>query len=196
MQDKIAKPILSVLNQDRTQKFVTIVLTLIALSFFGFFAINPTISTITKLRKEVSDSEFANMQLAKKIKNLSVLREQYSNLKNDISLVINAFPKDPNVPLLIAQIQAVAKNATIKITELQNFEVEIIRNNIGIKKQYYSYSFSLSGAGTYENISQFVADITDMERIVNIDTLNINKSSGSTSQSLGFTIQGIAFFKE
>lgn len=184
------------LNQERNQKFFGIVLTLLALSFFGFFAINPTISTILKLKKEVADSQFVFDQLETKMKNLNDLRKQYAKLQNDLSIIVGTIPVQPDAQLLFAQIQTLAQESNIKIVKLQNFEVEVLRNNRGSEKQYYSYSFSLSGSGLFNDTYRFIAAITDMQRIINIDVFSIDKTSDKNAQSLSFDIQGTAYFKE
>lgn len=189
-------PKLPYLNEERSQKFFTIVLTLLALSFFGFFAINPTISTILKLQKKLSDSQFVYSELDTKIKNLSILRNQYANLQNDLPIVIDAISTTPDVHLLFAQIQTVAQESNVKILKLQNFEVEVLKNNKGPGKQYYSYSFSIAGSGSFENISNFVSTVTNMQRVINIEVFAINNISSQDVASLGFNIQGSAFFKE
>lgn len=184
------------LNPERTQQFIGLGLTLIALSFFGFFAINPTISTILRLQKEVADSEFVYNQLDTKIKNLSNLRGEYSNIQNDLPTIINAIPTEPDATLLFAQIQSIAQQSDLEINKLQNFEVEVLKNDKGTSKKYYSYSFVISGSGTFSNISNFASTLTSMQRIVSIDILTINNTLTQDNQSLGFNIQGTAFFKE
>lgn len=180
------------LDQGRYKKFLSIVLTLAALSFFGIFAINPTVSTIVRLQKEVSDSELVYNQLDLKIKNLSELRKQYSLLQNDLSAVTNAIPAEPNVHLLFAQIQAAGQQSNVAIKKLQNSEVEVLKNDKSSPKQYYSYNFSIAGDGTFQSISDFVKTVTNMQRIIDIDVFSIT----GEGQSLGFNIQGVAFFKE
>lgn len=201
MQDNISMsivkskyfPTLPYLNQERTQKFVSIALTLLALSLFGFFAINPTISTILKLQKEVSDSEFVYDQLGTKIKNLSILRKQYASLQNDLPTIVDAIPITPNTHLLFAQIQTIAKESNVKIRNLQNFEIEVLKNSKVPGKQHYSYSFSIAGTGSFENISNFASILTNMQRIIDIEIFSITNQE---NQSLGFNIQGTSFFKE
>jgi len=187
MQDNLKKRF----GEPRTQKFLGIILTLIALSFFGFFAINPTVSAIVKLKKEVSDSELVYNQLESKIRNLSQLRKQYSLLQNDLPTVTDAIPKEPDVHLLFAQIQAAGRENNVKIKKLQNFEVEVLKNNKSAEKPYYSYFFSIAGNGTFQNISDFAKTITNMQRITDIDVFSIT----NREDQLGFTIQGVAFFK-
>lgn len=195
MQNKYF-PTFPYLTPERSQKFFGIVLTLLALSFFGIFAIKPTLSTILKLQKELSDNQFIFDQLETKIKNLTTLRKQYFNLQDDLPAITNAVTVQPEAHLLLAQIQSVARTSNVTIKKLQNFEVEVLKNDKSKDKDYYSYSFSIAGSGPFENISKFVQILTSMERIVNIDVFSVNNITDQKSESLGFDIQGTAFFKD
>lgn len=186
-------PILPHLNQERTQKFFGIALTLLALSFFGFFAINPTVLTILKLQKEVSDSKFVYNELETKIKNLSLLRKEYAGLQNDLFIIKAAIPSEPNAHLLFAQIQAIASESNVKIKKLQNFEVEVLKNSKAPGKPYYSYSFSISGSSSFGNILSFVSAIRNMQRIIDMEVFGITNQD---SQTLVFNMQGTAFFQD
>jgi Tfp pilus assembly protein PilO len=194
MQNKYF-PTLPYLTPERSQKFFGIVLTLCAISFFGFFAISPTVSTVLKLKKELSDNQFVFNQLDIKIKNLTELRKQYFDLQNDLPAITSAITIQPDASVLFAQIQSIAQTSNIAIKKLQNFEVEVLRNDKSAGKNYYSYSFSIAGIGSFENISRFISTITSMERIVNIDGFSINNATDQSSESLGFSVQGSAFFK-
>ncbi len=194
MQNKYL-PTLPYLTPERSQKFFGIVLTLCALSFFGFFAIKPTVSTILKLKKELSDNLFVFHQLEIKIKNLTELRKLYFNLQQDLPTIENAITAQPDVPILFAQIKSIAQTSNIAIKKLQNFEVEVLKNEKSAGKNYYSYSFSIAGTGSFGNISNFISTLTKMERIIDIDTFSINNISDQSEESQGFNIQGTAFFK-
>src|SRR3989344_8503364 len=86
------------LKKEKTQKYSSIIFSLISLSFFGLFAINPTLSTIAKLKKELSDAKFVDSELAEKIANLSSLQEKYNIVEQDIPFVLAAVPKNPQIP--------------------------------------------------------------------------------------------------
>lgn len=188
-------PALPYLSPERNQKFFGIVLTLCALSFFGFFAIKPTVSTILKLQKELSDNQSVLSQMETKIKNLTELRKQYFDLQNDLSMITNAITIWPDVPILFGQIQSIAQTSSITITKLQNSEVEIARNNGRTNKDYRSYSFTMAGSGSFEKILEFTKILVNMERIVNIDTFAINNTADNNG-TIGFDIQGTAFLKD
>jgi Tfp pilus assembly protein PilO len=189
-------PTLPYLTPEGSQKFFSIILTLCAISFFGFFAIKPTVSTILRLQKEFKDNQFVLEQLETKIKNLTQLRKQYFDLQGDVPVITNAIAIRPDVHLLFAQIQSIARESNVTIKKLQNFEVEAIRNDKSAIKDYYSYSFTIGGSGSFKDISKFTQALTNMERIVNIDVFSINDISDQDSKPLEFNIQGTAFFKD
>ncbi len=182
-------------KEEKAQKITGITLTLLALSFFGFFAMNPTFSTIAKLQKEIKDNEFINSQLEQKIVNINKLKLQYATLQDDLPIILQSLPKKAGVPLLTAQIQSIALDSNIHIGKIQNFEVELFKNK-KINKKYYSYIFSIAGAGTYEDINQFISTLSSMQRIVSVDMLSLERSGIQGNSSLGFAINAIAFFKE
>lgn len=183
-------------KEEKAQKFISISLTLFALSLFGFLAINPTLSTIAKLRKEIKDNEFVNSQLQKKIGDLNKLKLQYSSLQNDLPVVFESLPQKADVPTLIAKIQSIARVSNLQIKKIQNFEVEIVKDNKQKDKKYYSYTFSVAGNGTYEGMSQFISSLINMQRIVSVDMLSVEKSQNKDDPSIKFSINAIAFIKE
>lgn len=183
-------------KEEKAQKFMSIALTLLALSFFGFFAISPTLSTIAKLRKEIKDNEFVNSQLEKKIRDLNTLKLQYASLQSDLPIVFESLPKKADVPTLIAKIQSIAKSSNITVKKIQNFEVEVVKNNKEINNKYYSYAFSIEGGGTYEDISRFISTLTNMQRIVSVEILFLRKPAIQDDPSIKFSINAMAFIKE
>jgi Tfp pilus assembly protein PilO len=189
-------PFSTYFSSERNQKFLGLSLTLFAIAFFGFFAIKPTVSTILELRKEISDGEFVLNQLDTKIKNLTELRKQYANLEGDLPIINNAITIQPDVQVLFAQIQAIGQSSNISIKKLQNFEVEVIKNDNSVNKNYYSYSFTVAGSGTFESIINFAQTLTSMERIISIDTFSVSNATSDNNGSLDFNIQGTAYFKD
>ncbi len=182
------------LKKEKTKKYSSIIFSLISLSFFGIFAINPTLSTIAKLRKELSDTKFVDEQLVKKIANLSSLAEKYNIVEKDIPIVLEAVPKNPQVPLLMAQIQAVAKEAGVEIINLQSFEVDVPGSSNNQKK-YSAFSFSTGVQGNYENLTNFINTLSSMKRVISLDTLSINRKDNQPG-ILELDIKGMAYFKQ
>lgn len=180
-------------QNEKTKKLTRIILTLTFVAIFGIFAINPTVSTIIKLKKELTDKQSVEMKLQEKIKNLSLLQEQYVQIQEDIPYVLDAMPDKPQVALLMAQIQSVAANTNISLSNLQNLAVELFNQNIGAENQHLSYSFSVSGTGSLQEIIAFLSELVIMQRILTVDTVSLDQTG--TRETLRFSLQGTAYYK-
>lgn len=180
-------------KKEKAQKVSSIVFSLLALSFFGLFAIEPTLSTIAKLKKDLSDSKYVNEKLLEKISNLSSLQKDYNLLQNDIPIILAAIPQNPQLPTLIGQIQALAQKQHVTIGNLQTYEIEAASAK-NPNKDFYSFSFVITGEGSYTDIVNFLSALTSMRRVITIDELLIGKASNANL--LQFNMKGVAYFKQ
>lgn len=184
----------------KTETFMTLILTFIALSFFVFFAINPTLATISQLNKQLEDSKVVEKQLEEKISHLSALQQQYSHIEPEVPIVFSSIPQTPKVGLFIAQLQAIAKKSSVTLLLLQTFPVEISKNqsadSLAIDKPdyYFSYIFAINIEGEYKNISNFLNSLVSFQRLVTIDSLSITKSP-SNSEKIQLSVRGKTYFK-
>lgn len=182
-------------KEERTQKFTTLVFTIIALCLFGLFAISPTLSTIGNLNKQLADDKFIEQQLSTKINNLYVLQQKYAEIQPDLPYIIDSVPKNPLAPLLVAQIQSLAQNSNISIKGIQTLEVEI-PNAPSKQKSFYAYNFNLTANGSYEDLTKFIDSMIKMQRIVYINVISITKNSGQQGPLSQLNFKGTAYFKQ
>lgn len=191
-------------KEEKTQNFTTLVLTLIAFVIFGLFAIEPTITTIIQLRKQLSDSQIVLDKLQNKIDNLKLLQQQYSLLDQDLLAVFKAVPKTPTVPLLAGQLNAIALEHNLKLIRLQILEVEIARTktasasaseDANTTNNNGSFSFLIDVQGQQSDMTNFLSSLVNFDRIVTIDTLSETRDPQKDTQSI-LSIRGKAYFKE
>lgn len=179
-------------KEEKTRQFTTIALTLIAASFFGIFAINPTLSTIAQLQKQLEDNRSVNVQLDKKIAALNSLQQKYVTLTNDIALVQEAIPQSPEIPLLLAQVQGVAKKSNVTLTNLQTFQIELAKNQKTSQK-YSAFVFAADAQGTYLQCLEFLSNFVDTQRITTIDAISLSQDEKTGAYRIH--IRGKAYFK-
>lgn len=180
------------MKKDNTRIITTLILTFTAMSFFGIFAINPTLSTIVDLRKQLTDSEFVAEQLETKIANLSTLQNKYTQLAPDIPVVLEAIPENPAATLLVGQVQTIARDNNITILSLRISEVQLT-SNVQSPTKGSSFTFLIEAKGNYQSMIAFVDKLTRFNRIVVIDSLGINKDN--KQNSLLLNVRGRAYFK-
>lgn len=190
--EKYYKDLLPYFKKEKNQRYFTIILTLGASIFFTLFAINPTLSTISKLRKELEDSRFVEQKLSQKINNLSSLSTGYQSIQKDITFIHDAIPLQPEAPLLVAQIQSIAQDSGVSVTELKVLPVNLNNQSATASS---AFGFQLTVQANYEGLQTFTSDLTNMQRVISIDGISITKT-GEVDQNLEIEINGSAFYKK
>lgn len=180
------------IQQDTTHTFVMLALTFGALSFFGIFAISPTLSTIFDLRKQLADDTFVNQQLQTKINNLSSLEQQYNQMGSNLTNIYNAIPQNPDAPLLSAQIAALAQKHNLTLTNYNVAEVQLVSSTKNSKVQ--SFVFTLQAEGNYNDMLSFTKELPTLTRLITVESMEIGKSQ--QSGALALTLRGRQYFKE
>jgi Tfp pilus assembly protein PilO len=192
VSDKLKIPSLQGLESENNKKFFSITLTILALSFFGFFAIRPTISTIAKLEKEIKDNEFVLSEQEAKITSLRQLETQYGKLGNSIQVVTNAVTVKPEVTLLMGQIQTLCENSNINIKTVQSDEVLIVQTDK--EEKYYPFTFEVTGTGSSGDIYKLAQRITNIERVLKINSFTLSYVKDQSEGVLQATIEGTAYY--
>ncbi len=180
------------MQQETVRSFVTLALTFGALIFFGIFAINPTLSTIVDLKKQIEDNKAVDQQLTTKINNLSSLQQQYNQLGTDLTTIYDAVPKSAEAPLLSAQIAALAKKNALTITTYRVAQVQIATKQVSNKTQ--SFIFTLQAQGNYNNMLTFASELANLNRIITVESMEISRDS--RTNDLAITLRGRQYFKQ
>jgi Tfp pilus assembly protein PilO len=172
---------LPTLQKERVKEYGTLILTFFALSFFSIFAINPTLSTITDLKKQLADNQAADIALKTKIKNLSTLQEIYTSISPDLGYIDTAIPNTPSVVDLLGKLQSLSKQANVKILALQVSDVSLSSPKGGSKKGYSvqtpSFSFLVRVQGSNEQLLSFISSFLSFDRITTVDSLSITTNT-------------------
>ncbi len=191
-------------KQEKTRAITTLALTLIALSFFGIFAINPTLSTIADLRKQIEDAQFVNQKMDQKIANLRSLQTQYAILQNDLPIILSAMPDKPQGSLLLAQLQKLTKDSSVVLFSAEDSRIILFgtpqlrqpvepSTKLTSKAPYFTYQIGTTG--TYENLSRFLSAFVQFDRIVTVENLVLGTDKDNPSQ-LSLFIKGTAYYQK
>jgi Tfp pilus assembly protein PilO len=179
------------MEQENTHIFIMIVLTLVALSFFGIFAINPTLTTIANLEKQVADNKQVDQELTTKLNNLSTLQQQYNVMGTDLTNLYNAVPQDADVPLLSAQVEALAKKHSLMLTTYRVAEVQLATSKKVTTTR--SFIFTLQAEGNYNDMLSFSSELANISRLVTVESMEIGRDS--KTNDLVLTLRGRQYFK-
>ncbi len=178
-------------KRDQAETYFMVILMVLTISFFGIFAIMPTLSTIAELKKTLEDSTFLNDQLKTKISNMSSLQEEYNLLAPNLPLLFAAIPQDIQATTLLGQIQKIAQDENITLTKLEIQEIpEIIdKNDQGLK----SFKIMIGASATqFAQLHTFYMALTNFQRILTFNSIIITKNP--ETESLLLSIDASVYF--
>ncbi len=182
------------IQKQRIWAGMQIILTLFALSFFGIFAINPTLTTIVNLKRQLADANLAVSNLQVKIQNIELLQQKYTALSPDLNVILSAIPTSPSAPTLFGKIQSFAKNNQVTIQALEVKHVGLISRN-GDRMVSSSFPFSLTASGSYTNLEQFLTGLTSIDRIITINSISLGRDTLNPNV-LQLTVNAKAYYQE
>jgi hypothetical protein len=192
--------IVNVYKQRRDLKaFLELILTLAAISFFALFALKPTILTIIELLREIEAKEETVDKMNTKIQNLQQAQTLYIREETRIKLLETAVPDKPAPDLFVRQVEGLATSYPINLLGITIGEVTLL----GEEKEKRSkdelqplpegskgITFSISIAGGYQGLVNFLSALEDTRRPVKIDALNILSPKLEETQNLILVVTG------
>jgi len=152
-------------------------LTLFTVAFFGMFAILPTFKTITKLKKEIKESEEVQVKLQNKIAAMDQAQKFYLQATNDIEIVEKILPDRVKFERLAWQIQWVAKNNQVDISSGGFGEFPVKNLDREKQKELQAVEIDMVLAGSYVNIRAFLQDLAKIDRLIGFDQVSISSKS-------------------
>jgi len=181
--------------------FLEIILSLVAISFFGLFAIRPTFLTIAQLIKDIKNKEETIVKMDLKIGNLQTAQKVLEEEAGKISVLDSSIPTIPQPDIFVRQIEGLALENSVTIMGIAINGIVIKGNqtpNTDQKSNEVSplpdgangMGFSLSTTGNYQNLVSFIEKCQLLRIPVKIDIWGINLSKTEGGNILSLIITG------
>lgn len=183
-----------IIQNEKAKQYTTLILTFVTLSIFGFFAINPTLTTITELKRKQEDAKRVEGGLSQKIANISLLRDKYNTLGENLDAIFRALPTSTKLPQFVGQVQTIAGRTGIDVSNLQTGPIQVTQQT-PIPIADGSFTFGIEGQGTYDQVKNFLHLLLSFDRIVTIDTVSVIKDAQNPG-NLSLTVRGKVYFKQ
>lgn len=173
-------------NKQKATAYLYVIFSLLALSFFGLFAIGPTISTITDLNKKYEEEKVALKELQNKNNALKSLSSQYIDIQSDLPLIDNAIPQSAKVAQLTREIEnlTIENNLVVKKLDTGLLELYPTKN---VNNPTFSFTFTLGVEGAEKDVDQFITQIVNIGRIIGIDKLQSGQQQASNAYAVSIT---------
>lgn len=181
-------------NSKKSSSYFAITLSLVSLSFFGLFAIRPTLITAATLITSVSDLEKLNIQYEEKISNLVRAQAEYEKIRDGLPFIRDAIPGSSSFPQLAKAIERFADQSNVSIIQLSIDGVPLPPPSAPNK--LFKYGFNLIGTGDYLGINSFITHLLNWRRIVLIDSIEFNSENSSPSGHLKVAIKGSTYYEQ
>lgn len=153
-----------------------LILSVFTVAFFTFFAIRPTLGTITVLLKKIEDMELASTKLDTKIIQLGQAQELLVNVGDQLeTLSARAVPTTPEIDRVSKEIEVIANENNIYITSLEfqasplvgqrsSLVNKAVTNEKKVEGKFVVFSFAIGG--TQDAIIRFLNDLENLDRVV------------------------------
>lgn len=172
--------------------YFTLIASLLLVAFFIFFALSPTFSTIVGLVRKIDDQKQALASLDKKINNLIIAQESYSQLESDLPILDTALPEKPMPESLLLGVLNSASNSGVTLTSFQINEVFLsglnpktvpvtqlpvttVKTSLISSVGLPTVQFSVGTRGTKAAIRQFSGELQTLPRLIVLTSLSLEK---------------------
>lgn len=165
------------------QASLTTVLSLFIVAFFVIVAIRPTLVTVATLKKSIESSEKTLKQLQAKERAVQQAAMVWEQLQSDLPFVNKAVPVTgaeydvftKSLEMLAVQSGVTLSSVTVGESLLYS---EILKPYEGRGRTVVMTPLTIRVSGSYPDIRSFFSLLTNIDRLVDIDTLSVGRDSG------------------
>lgn len=191
--NRVYKRISPIIKSKKTVPYFAITLTFLSLSFFGLFAIRPTLTIAVTLIKNVSDLKNLNIEYENKIGTIIRAQSEYEKIRDGIVFIDAAIPPDASFFKLAKTLEHYAQISNISLTQLQIENTPI--SNLPPSEKMMGYGFNLSAVGEYSSIVSYLQHILNWQKIITINSLDLSTEEGTISGALRMVLKGKTYYE-
>lgn len=158
--------------------------------FLAFFAIQPTLVTMSDLIKEIEEKQALNENFSKKLAALASAQVEYASIQNQIPVLDQAIPLQVDVTENLKIIEKIATDSQIVIASLAVLEVpEVAATETDFSKlERKSLAIQLNATGDYAALRLFVENLLNNRRVFVTDSIAISINERNNNKTLQATI--------
>lgn len=181
-------------KDKKTASYLTLTLSLFTLSFFGLFAIRPTLITATSLIKKVSDLKKLNIEYENKINSIIRAQFEYEQIRNRLSLINEALPEQSSFTKLAQGLEKFGQASNVTINQLHIDDVSV--SSPLLDRKLLQYGFNVIATGDYPSLTSYISHFTNWTRIATLSKLEFTRDgSGTISSTLRLHLSGKTYYE-
>jgi type IV pilus assembly protein PilO len=158
---------------------VAIVPSIILVVSVYFMVIKPKYATIEKLKGEIAKQEQDISKAQSMVARLEELKVENARLKAELKILEEYLPAEKEISSLLKQVEELVRES----------ELQLLSWNPSAKRRHssgivYEVPVSISLNGSYHNLANFFSELTKIDRIVNVNNINM---AGAAMLSVSFS---------
>ncbi len=193
-------------KERKTQAYMMVVLSLFTISFFGVFAIRPTLKTIATLQKQIVDHTYLDQKLDEKINSLIQAQESYRQIETQLPTIYELLPEKVEFPSLVRKLENLAADNQTSITGLQFDPIVLyggsgsatkteVKNVAASTPSTAPVLFGITFNGDYLQLTSLINQLISIDRLITLDTASFGSGqAGTRSATLGLNIRSRAHY--
>jgi len=178
-------------QQKKAKVYTEITLSFLLSIILVVFALRPTVLTITELIKKIDDQKTVNKRLEEKINNLTRAQQEYVLIQEDLYLLDQLLPEEPQLSIFVSQLEALAKKENVYVYGIQYSPLDFKGKRSG---DVGEITFDIMVGGSYEDLKKFLHSLNNFRRIINFNGFNLSK--GKKEGELILSLKGKVFYLE
>jgi Tfp pilus assembly protein PilO len=176
------------LLQKKTAHYTPTILTFLAVSLFGWYAVRPTLQTIIYLKREIKDLDVVNTKMNDKINNLIEAQSNLQSVEPLIPAVLETLPQNPNVQQLLQSLRIITQSTQASISGITVNSNPIISTqdvrDTSKPLTMTPLTFSMTIDGDYNTIVNIIDKLLTLRRIIHIQSYRLSPASKRQDQTL------------
>lgn len=161
-------------QKPATRVSTALLLTIFTIIFFAAFAIRPTLVTVAELLRKINDQEQVLDKMKQKSAALATAQQEYMAAQDRLDKLALALPSNEALPALITYIEASAAYHQLAYDTVSYGDVDFLPPGQPKPSGANSRDISLSVAGSYEAINNFLTDIVRIPRFVTVTSATLS----------------------
>lgn len=173
-------------SSEKQRSYIFFGVSVLVVIILIVFAIRPTITTITRINKEIKEKERVSTLLDSKITTLNELDKQYTPNKEAFDDLEMIFPAGENFSLLLANMELVTTRNGHKLSSV-SFGGYKGKDYDITTKALKPYTMTFSARGKEENILNFLQELEDLPMYPVIESFSYSTETADDGTS-AFTV--------
>jgi hypothetical protein len=181
-------------ENEKFLKYLEIGGTFTLIAIFLFFAIMPTITTISSLIGDIKSKEIFINKVDLKITNIIKAQEVYAQVQEKYSLIEDSFPTLGQYYKGTSNLATIFKESSLDINQIG---LNLNKEDDDKNNQFFrSYQINVNGEGQYSSVLEMVKKIFNNRRLIDTTAIKISQIDSDGSNQANSKIVKIGLFSD